>query len=121
MSFKIELGQDGILRVTLSGDLDRGIVENLRREYDPFVEAATHENPLRNLFYVEELGRLSSSARRYLTTLNSDSRYGPAAFVRPPRRVRVLGQFILKATGRKNISFFDTEDQAINWLRSQAG
>ncbi len=119
MTFKINMGQDGILRITLSGDMDRVIIENLRRDYAPYVNASTPENPLRNIFTFKNLGKLSSTARQYLTDLNKDPRYGLVAFIEPPRQARVLGRFITKATGRQNIQFFENEKQAVAWITSQ--
>ena len=118
MSFEIKMGPEGILRIIMAGDLDNGIVENFRREYAPYVNASTPESPLQNLFLLQTLDRLSPVIRKYLIDLNRDSRFGLAAFVKPSRRAKVLGQFILKATGRKNIQFFEEETEALNWLRS---
>jgi hypothetical protein len=119
MAHTIQMGNDGILRVTLSGDLERGMIESLRRDYSPFVMAATPQSPLRTIFFMSELGKLSSSARKYFTELSADPRVGMIAFIQPSRRAKVLGKFIYKATGRNNIMFFETETQAIDWLKSE--
>jgi len=119
MAFKINMEQDGILRIYLEGDLTQGNVESFKREHTPYVEASTSEIPLKSILFVDNLGRLSSSARKYLTDLNKDPRYGYAAFVQPSRRAKVLGQFIKKATGRDNIQFFNNEGEALNWMKSR--
>jgi hypothetical protein len=119
MAFKIKMAQDGILRVHLEGDIDQGIVKSFKREYSPYVEASTPEVPLNNIIFLHNLGKLSHAARRYLTELNQDPRYGLAAFINPPRKVRVLGQFIQKATGRDNIKFFNNENEALSWMKNQ--
>lgn len=118
MAFNIRMAQDGILRVQIEGDLTQGIVESFKREYTPYVEAATPEIPLNNIIFMNNLGILSHSARLYLTDLLKDPRYGLAAFVNPPRKARVLGQFIKKATGRDNIQFFNNENDALSWLKN---
>jgi hypothetical protein len=110
--------QDGILRVHLSGDITQGILESFKREYTPFIEASTPEIPLNNIIYFHEVGTLSHSARQYLTNLNKDPRYGLVAYINPPRRARVLGQFIEKATGRSNIEYFNNEKEALSWLKN---
>jgi len=51
--------------------------------------------------------------------LNQDPRFGSVAFIQPSRRAKILGQFILKATQRNNIRFFDEETEAIAWLELQ--
>ena len=118
MAFKINMEQDGILRIHLEGDLTQGNVESFKREHLPYVEASTSEIPLKSIIFVEHLGRLSSSARHYLTDLNRDPRYGFAAYVQPSRRARVLGEFIKKATGRDNIKYFKNETDALTWMKS---
>lgn len=118
MAHAIEMGNDGILRLTLTGDLESGFVDNLRDDFSPFVGAATIENPLRAMFFLESLGKLSSSARKYLTEIGADPRVGAVAFIQPPRRARVLGKFIKKAIGKDKIQFFKDEIQAAAWLKS---
>ena len=118
MTFEIKMGSEGILRIKLSGNLDNGIVENFRREYSPYVDASTKENPLFNLFFLNDLGHLSPIIRHYLIELNRDPRYGFSAFVKPSRRAKVLGHLIQKATQSERLQFFEQETEAINWLQS---
>lgn len=120
MANEVVMGKDGFLRITLSGDLDRGNIEMLRQDYSPFLEASTPEIPLNNVLFAHNAGKMSSAARRYFTDLNLDPKYGFLAIVNPPRRVRVLAKFILKATGRKNIAFFEDEKKAIEWLKEKS-
>lgn len=118
MSFKIKMAQDGILRVQLEGDLTQGLIESFKRDYSPYVDAATPEIPLNNIIHMENLGTISYAARQYLTDLLKDERYGMAAFINPPRKARVLGQFIQKASGRQNIQYFSDEKEALSWLKA---
>lgn len=116
MSIEIRMGRDGILRATLSGDLDSSIVEQIRREFTPYIKASTPESPLKSIITFMDLGKISFRTRRYLTELNQDSRFGPAAYIQPPRKARVLSQFIRKGSHRDNIRFFEAEGEAIIWL-----
>lgn len=116
MSVDIHMGKDGILRANFSGDLDSSIVEQLRREFTPYIEASTPESPLKSIISFNGLGKISFRTRRYLTELNQDARFGAAAYLQPPRKARVLSQFIHKGSHRNNIRFFETEQEAITWL-----
>ena len=118
MALEVTMEDDGILRIKISGDMDRVAVDNLRREIKPFIEAATAENPINSIIFPENTGRISYVARRYLTDLNHNSHYGKVAIVNPPRAVRVLGKFISKATNRDNIGLFDNEEESISWIKS---
>lgn len=119
MPHQLNMGQDGILRTTLAGDLDRSVIDRLREDYQPFLDAATTLNPLNNLLHTPRVGKISSAARRFFTELTGDPRFGLAAIINPPRRVRVLGKFILKATGRQNINFYQSEENALDWLKAR--
>ena len=119
MAHELTMHNDGILRTTIAGDLDRSVVDTLQGDYQPFLEASTPAVPLNNILFPERVGRISSNARRFFTELTNDPRFGSAAIVSPPRRVRVLGKFILKATGRENIHFFENEAEALDWLKSR--
>lgn len=121
MPFNVSMGRDGILRVTLSGDLDSTITERLRRELAPFVDASTPEQPLKHMVFFQQLERVSPVLRRYLTSLNQDPRIGKTAYIQPPRHARVLAQFIQKANGRENIVHFEQENDALAWLQNHQG
>lgn len=117
MATRLTMPTDGILRAHLEGDLGRAEVEVFRREYGAFLQAATAEHPVHVIADAARLGKLSAAARSYLTEINRDRRTGLFVFLNPPRPARVLSQFINKATGRTNIQFFNSETDAIAWIR----
>lgn len=121
MAHELSMKADGILRTTIAGDLDRSVIDTLQGDYRSFLEASTPAAPLNNILFTARVGRISSAARRFFTELTNDPRFGSAAIIDPPRRVRVLGKFILKATGRENIHYFNSEEEALNWLKSRVG
>ena len=118
MAHELNMEDDGILRISLSGDLDKSVIENLRQDYSTYMAASTQENPLNNVIFASQLCKISSSARRFFAELNQDTRYGLVAFIDAPRRARVLSKFILKATKRDNIQFFGDEEEALSWIKS---
>ncbi len=117
MVYQIEMGLDNILRITLSGNLDRTTLGSLKREFIPYVEASTIEKPLKNIVFTQNLQTLSNEARKYFMQLSRDPRYGQTAFINPSPRAKVLGIFINKAVGKQKIHFFNSEDIAIGWLK----
>lgn len=121
MPFEIRMGSDGILRIIFSGDLDHTVLDTLQRELSPYVEASTPGKPLKNMMYFQQIGQLSPTVRRYLSDLNQDERLGQTAFIHPPRKARVLGKFMLNASGRDNIRYFEQEGEAITWLQNHKG
>jgi hypothetical protein len=119
MPYQIRMGDDGILRIGfIGGTLERDEVEDFVRDFHVYLDAVTPEAPLRTLTIADQSGaKLSSQVRKAFSDLNSDPRLGKSATIGVDRYTRVLIGFVLKATGRDNIRFFDTEEKALAWLR----
>lgn len=119
MPYQIQMGDDGILRIDFAGgSLERDEVNDFVRDFTVYLDAVTPEAPLRTLTVADQSGaKLSSKTRKAFADLNNDHRLGKAATVGINRYTRVLVGFVLKATGRDNIRFFDTEESALAWLR----
>lgn len=116
--YKITRTDERFLRVVFTGDFDDADATAYVQELGPFLQAATAENPLRLLVDAQEVGRLSVKARKILTELNSDPRSGETAVLGVNRFLMVLAQFILKASNRDNVRFFESEAEAVAWLNS---
>jgi len=118
MAHEINMGSDGLLRVKMWGDFGKLEGDQFYQDMSVYLESANAENPVNSIMDIEGIQTMSAAARKHFTDLNSDPRFGYAAFVKAPRPVRVLTKFILKATGRKNIEFFYNESDAAAWLLS---
>lgn len=119
MAITIKMGDDGILRMHISGDMDNVQVKNLQREITPFLEASTPEHPLNVISTTGEIGKVSFASRKYFAEINKHPCMGLFSILNPPRVVRILGRFIIAATKRDNIKFFSDETEAIAWIKSQ--
>jgi hypothetical protein len=114
------MGKDGIVRATLDGDVSNADMENLLRDFAPFLEAASEAEPVHMILDATLSGKVSSGARKLISDLNSDLRVGTIAIIGAKRYIRVLVSFILRATGRDNFRFSDSEEEAVVWLREGA-
>ncbi len=119
MPYRMHMEDDGILRIDFAGGtLEHNEVDDFVRDFTVYLDAVTPEAPLRALTIAPQSGaKLVSKARKVLADLNLDPRLGKAATVTLDRYTRVLVGFILKATGRNNIRFFDAEEKALAWLQ----
>jgi hypothetical protein len=61
-------------------------------------------------------GKMSSAARRAFTKLNQSPRFERIGIYNVNPFNRVFTTFLMKATGRQNIGFFDSEEEALVWL-----
>lgn len=123
MPYQIQLIEAGIVRISFpGGSLEHEEVEDFMRDFRVYLDDATPEAPMNVMTIVGQQGaKLPSKTRKAFTDLNADKRLGKAATLGVDRYARVLIGFMLKATGRDNIRFFDTEEQALAWLREKDG
>ena len=120
MTHELTMGEDGILRNKMFGDVDKTAMDGFLREFNQYLNAATDTAPLNMIVYTEEIGKLTSGARRTFMEMNKDSRFGKVAMMNAPRMMRVFANFVAKATNRRNIEFFEIEEEAIRWLKDRA-
>ncbi len=117
MGYRIKMRDDGILHTSFHGDVTTEEMEAFRREFLVYLNAATEEEPLLVISESPGLTKFSAGARRILVELQRSPRLGNSAVVGASRYSRVLTTFVLKATGRNNIRFFDTIEEAAAWLK----
>lgn len=116
MSYELDKIQDNIIRLAFIGDINESDVEALIKDFRPYLEATPPGKSIGLLIDASRDGRMSPSARRNFTKLNHDSRLGGVGICNVGRLNRVMATFVMKATGRDNIHFFDTQAEAIVWL-----
>lgn len=118
MAHQLRMGNDGIVRLMFIGDTDRKAVPTLIADFTPYLDQATPEHPLYVLWDDTRGGKAAPEARKFYADLNRDPRIGKVAIFGAQHYGRVLGEFILKFTGRDNIRFFDTQELALSWLKA---
>ena len=120
MAYELGIRDDGIARLATIGDQGKEDVENLRKHLEALVEAATEAEPMGLIVDSSRSGKTSSAARKLYVELGRDSRFGKTALLGARRYSRLLATFIAKATGRDNIGFFDSEEEALAWLKAES-
>jgi hypothetical protein len=117
MAHEMHMGDDGILRVKFSGDFDRQDVEAYVKDFEPFLAQAT--GPIDFLVDVSEVGKASSESRKAFGEMFRvpNPKTGYTAVVGASRYVRVVAGFVTRVTGATNLQLFDTENEALAWLR----
>ena len=116
MAHQLQLESENILRLTFIGDTDRRGAEKLVADFAPFLAQTTTENPLLILWDDTRGGKASADVRKVYVDFNRDPRIGKVAIFGAQQYGRVLGEFVLKLTGRDNFRFFDNEVDARAWL-----
>ena len=117
MGHEMHLGDDNILRVKFWGDFDQADVEAYMADFQPIVESAT--DTIHFLVDVSQVGKASAGARRIFGEMFSDPHplTGRSALVGASRYIRVVAGFVMRVTGAKNMRIFESEDEAVAWLK----
>ncbi len=76
------------------------------------LECSTDGAPIRTMVDASREGIHSASARRRFAEINSDTRMGKIAVMGGSRFNRIMAIILLKASGRTNIRFFDSKNEA---------
>ena len=116
MAHEFEMIQDGLVRLAFIGDINEADVEAFIQDMQPHLDAVTAGGFLNMLIDASRDGKLSSGARRAFTELNKDPRIRRVGICHISPFNRVFATFLMKATGRQNIGFFDSEAEALVWL-----
>ena len=108
---------ENILTFGFTGGVDDETYDRFYEDFLPYLESATPENKLNIIIDAsQDSGRMSPYARKQFTKLNKDKRVKKVAIINAQRINKVIGQFIMAATNRKNIRFFDNETDAKKWF-----
>ena len=117
MAHKIETIRDNLVKVTFIGDRNEADIRAFIQDFQPYLDAVTVDNSLNVLFYSSRReGQLSPGIRRAYADIYKDPRLGHIGVCHVKPAIRVFATFLMKATGRQNIGFFDTEEEALAWL-----
>lgn len=120
MAHELEMRDDGILRLALIGDVGREEIGAYFRDVTPFLEAVTEADPLLILSDSSRMSKMSSAARKVFAGRIRDPRVRKVAVVGGKRYIRVLVGFISKISQRGNLCSFDTEEEALAWLKAES-
>jgi len=122
MGYKVQQISENIISLDLIGDFSAEDATNHVLEMDPILERLSASgNQVHFLVSTAELGKISLEGRRSFGERNGDPRLGSTAVVGVNRFLKIVAQFVMVASGKQNIRFFDAADEvsALNWLKSQ--
>jgi len=119
MPYELYRRGDRILHLAFIGDQSDADMEAFRDEFLPFVEAATDDDPLLIVVDGTRSAKFSSDGRKVFLELNKNLKIAKVAVWGANRYARVLVSFVIKATGRNNIRFTETEQEALDWLEAE--
>jgi hypothetical protein len=112
---RLYLDDEGILHVTLIGEVDMEMAIELNQVYYRFLEMI--EGELNCFVDLNKAGKQSSEVRRKGREILDDERIGKTALFGLHPVAKVLASFVMGVTEKKDISFFKTKEEALAWLK----
>ena len=108
--------KEGVIRNRSQGDFEEA---DARKQMARILEMA-EGRPGRVLVLndLTEAGKASSGARKVYAELLKSDKIARHAFVGMRTLTRVIVSFLLRASGAEDAGFFDTEDEALKWLKA---
>ncbi|HSH03103.1 MAG TPA: STAS/SEC14 domain-containing protein [Anaerolineae bacterium] len=116
MAHSVEMGKDGILYAAIIGDMDEPSMQAYFKDMTAHFEGRD-EQSLDILVDASREGKISPAARRVFMDLATYPQLRKVAIYNATTFSRVLGSFITRILGRKELfGFFAEEDEAREWL-----
>ena len=107
--------KDGIVHYTIAAPVDEKDAIRLDTTGAEFINRGEASFVLIN---IQQSINFSSGARRVWVKFLQNPKTKKAAIYGGNIFVRTLASFVIAATGKTNIKFFETEQQALDWFHS---
>jgi hypothetical protein len=119
MAFTLQPITPNIVKMEFIGDFTDDDADNQSAGIDHYMSQMAVGTQMNFLIDTSRMGKISAKARRVFTERNKNPQVGSTAVYGVSRTLKVLGVFIIKASGRDNIRFFDTESDGLAWLKQE--
>lgn len=118
---KIWLGDDGIIRIKIDKAVNEEVIEATIEEFKDIIK--TLQGKPKVLIDVVSMPFVPSVFRRKVAKIIKDTYTNPGfyrAAVRGEQTIqKVVITFALTASGVKNIKYFESEEEALEWLKEE--
>lgn len=116
MAYTLEMGHDNILYVTINGEFTEAELQTYILDLNAYVDPLGEDETLLSFIDTTGLDRVNPNLRRTIGDIMDDPRLGNTAILGNSRVVKVMVDFVLKASGRDHMRYFTDRDEALSWL-----
>lgn len=116
MSYTINKDENGILRVAMSGDFTEEEFLAYMQEIGENINDIPQNEKVKTFIDTTNLNRVNPNLRRSVGDFLDDPRFGHTAVLGNSRVVKVMIDFVLKASGRHHMKYFTDRKEAESWL-----
>lgn len=115
---RLYLGEDDILYGIADGDIDEEIAVKIKEVVLNFANSGKYKGErLNTLVDVNKAGKHSSKARKIWIELSEHEKAGKIAYYGMHPVARVFVSFIMGISKKKDLRFFKTKEEALEWLK----
>lgn len=107
--------KDGIVHYTITAPVDENEATRLDTVGEEFINKGEASFVLID---IEQSQQFSSAARKVWVKFLQNPKIKKTAIFGGNVFVRTLASFVIAAAGKANIKFFETEQQALDWMHS---
>jgi hypothetical protein len=116
MAYSLHIDEEGILQVTMSDDFTEDELKSYMKELDEILATIPDGEKLKTFIDTSDLGRVNPNLRRSVGDFMDTPKFGKTAVFGNSRVVKVMIDFVLKASGRHHMKYFTDQDEATTWL-----
>ncbi|MBP6471053.1 MAG: STAS/SEC14 domain-containing protein [Chloroflexi bacterium] len=118
MAHLFEMQDNGILHITVSGDFNEDDLDDYLTQLRSYIDPLAEDDRLLSFLDASTVGHVSPQVRRAVGDFVKDPRFGNTAVYGTNRFVKVLIDFVLRASGRDHVRYFTNRDEALIWLEN---
>lgn len=118
MAYTLQTDDDGILQVTIAGNFTQEELSAYMDDISGIMLNVPDDTKLRSFIDTTDLGRVNPNLRRTVGNFMDNPKFGRTAVLGNSRVVKVMIDFVLKASGRHHMQYFTDRDEATTWLKA---
>lgn len=116
MSYTINKDDNGTLQVMISGEFTEEELIMYMHDISEIMVDIPQDKKVKSFIDTTQLGRVNPNLRRTVGDFLDDPRFGETAVLGSSRVVKVMIDFVLKASGRHHMKYFTDRAEAETWL-----
>ena len=112
---RVYLGEDNILYVTLSGEVDEETEIEINEACYKLLNMI--EGKVKTLIDLNKAGKTSPGARKRQREISEHEKIGRVALCGMHPVARVVASFVMGVSSNKDMRFFNSKEEALAWLK----
>lgn len=116
MAFTLQLDDTGILQVVIDGEFTETDLHAYMMQLDEILEDVPEGETVQSFIDTTDLGKINPNLRRSVGDFLNNPKFGKTAVLGNNRVIKVMIDFVLKASGRHHMKYFTERNKAYDWL-----